>query len=268
MVASTRSANRSARIADRVARTAERSLLAGQRPLLVNSRLADPKQNVQFSEGKLLTVCGGEATLEVSGDAIYMALAARNVGTGLAVLHGWYVQDGLPTSRSHPPVEEFTSQIRDIYLPPGDIGFWQGALRDPADEVFKTVATAIETTEPLTVNILYGDFEGDSGSSASSRCRTKSRDGWCRRAGTSSSTGQNLGSTELVAKRPTSGAPAPSWSAGKGQFRFRPDLRGRALLSNSTGHGIDILSWRRQNSQARAGNRANATSSSHRAVTT
>jgi hypothetical protein len=70
------------------------------------------------------------------------------------------VQDGLPTSRSHPPVEEFTSQIRDIYLPPGDIGFWQGALRDPADEVFKTVATAIETTEPLTVNILYGDFEG------------------------------------------------------------------------------------------------------------
>jgi hypothetical protein len=158
--ASTRSANRSARIADRVARTAERSLLAGQRPLLVNSRLADPKQNVQFSEGKLLTVCGGEATLEVSGDAIYMALAARNVGTGLAVLHGWYVQDGLPTSRSHPPVEEFTSQIRDIYLPPGDIGFWQGALRDPASEVFKTVAAAIETTEPLTVNILYGDFEG------------------------------------------------------------------------------------------------------------
>ena len=158
--ASTRSANRSARIADRVARTAERSLLAGQRPLLVNSRLADPKQNVQFSEGKLLTVSGGEATLEVGADAIYMALAARNVGTGLAVLHGWYVQDGLPTSRSHPPVEEFTSQIRDIYLPPGDIGFWQGALRDPAAEVFKTVAGAIETTQPLTVNILYGDFEG------------------------------------------------------------------------------------------------------------
>jgi hypothetical protein len=59
-----------------------------------------------------------------------------------------------------PAVEEFTSQIRDIYLPPGDIGFWQGALRDPAAEVFKTVAAAIEATEPLTVNILYGDFEG------------------------------------------------------------------------------------------------------------
>jgi hypothetical protein len=157
--ASIRSANRSARTADRAARTAERSLLAGQRPLLVNSRLEDPKQDVQFSEGKLLTVCGGEATLEVT-DAIYMVIGVRNVGSGLAVVHGWYVQPGLQTSRSHPPVAEFTSQIRDIYLAPGDTGFWQGALRDPAAEVYKSVAAAIEAREPLTFNVLYGDFEG------------------------------------------------------------------------------------------------------------
>lgn len=158
--ASIRSANRSARTAGRAARTAERSLLAGQRPLLVNSRLEDPKQEVQFSEGKLLTVSGGEATLDVTGDAIHMVIAVRNAGTGLAVLHGWYVQAGLQTSRSHPPVEEFTSQIRDLFLPPGDIGFWQGALRDPAAEVFKAVSAAIQATEPLMVSVLYGDFEG------------------------------------------------------------------------------------------------------------
>ena len=171
-------------------------------------------------------MCGGEATLEVSGDAIYMALAARNVGTGLAVLHGWYVQDGLPTSRSHPPVEEFTSQIRDIYLPPGDIGFWQGALRDPADEVFKTVATAIETTEPLTVNILYGDFEGGQRVISQFALRYEEQR-WLVSSGRHFQlTGQNPGSTELVAKRTNFAAPAPSWSAGKGHFRFRPDLRG------------------------------------------
>ena len=158
--ASIRSSNRSARTADRAARTAERSLLARQRPLLVNSRLEDPKQNVQFSEGKLLTVCGGEATLEVGDDTIYMVIAVRNAGTGLALLHGWYVQAGLQMSRSHPPVAEFTSQIRDIYLPPGDTGFWQGALRDPAAEVFKAVAAAIEAREPLMVSVLYGDYEG------------------------------------------------------------------------------------------------------------
>ena len=43
---------------------AEQSLLAGQRPLLVSSRLEDPEQNLQFTEGKLLTVRGGEAALE------------------------------------------------------------------------------------------------------------------------------------------------------------------------------------------------------------
>src|SRR5262245_20634735 len=105
-------------------------------------------------------VCGGEATLDVSDGTIYMVISVRNVGTGLAVLHGWHVQTGLQTSRSYPPAEQFTGQVRDIYLPPGDIGFWQGALRDPAAEVFAVVHAAIETREPLTVSVLYGDFEG------------------------------------------------------------------------------------------------------------
>jgi hypothetical protein len=52
--------------------------------------------------------------------------AARVVGSG-----------GPQTSRSHPPAEEFTGQIRDLYLPPGDVGFWQGALRDPAAGAFQ-----------------------------------------------------------------------------------------------------------------------------------
>jgi hypothetical protein len=54
--ASIRSANRSARIAERAARTAERALLAEQRPLLTHSRLQDPKQVVQFADGRLLTL--------------------------------------------------------------------------------------------------------------------------------------------------------------------------------------------------------------------
>ena len=101
--ASVRSGNRSARAADRAARTAERSariaersLLAGQRPLLVNSRPQDPAQQVQFHEGKSLTIPGGEAKLEVTDAAVYMAISVRNVGTGLAVMRGWRVGIGLP----------------------------------------------------------------------------------------------------------------------------------------------------------------------------
>ena len=158
--ASIRSANRSARTAERAARTAERSLLAGQRPLLVTSRLEDPEQDLQFTEGQLLMVRGGEAALKVTDDAVYMALSVRNVGTGLAVLLGWHVRVGVEVARSHPPLEEFASQRRDIYVPPGDIGFWQAALRDPTAEAFKAVGAAIEAAQPLVVSVLYGDFEG------------------------------------------------------------------------------------------------------------
>jgi hypothetical protein len=158
--ASIRSANRSARISERSARTAERSLLVGQRPLLVNSRLQDPEQKIQYPEGIWLTVDGGTAGLEVTDKVVYLAVSVRNVGSGLAVLHGWSVQAGLLTERSHPPVEEFTTQNLDIYVAPGDDGLWLGALRDPAADIFHTVADAIKAGEPLVINLLYGDFEG------------------------------------------------------------------------------------------------------------
>jgi hypothetical protein len=158
--ASIRSANQSARIAERAARAAERSLLAGQRPLLVSSRLEDPEQDLQFTEGTLLAVRGGEAALKATDDAIYLAASVRNVGTGLAVLLGWHVQVGVQEARSHPPLDEFAGQRRDIYVPTGDVGFWQGALRDPTAETFKALKAAIEAAEPLVISVLYGDFEG------------------------------------------------------------------------------------------------------------
>jgi hypothetical protein len=158
--ASIRSANRSARTADRAARTAERSLLAGQRPLLVNSRLQDPKQKIQYPEGIWLTADGGTAAIEVTEDVVYLALSLRNVGTGLAVLHGWHLLVGLQTERSHPPLEEFTLQNLDIYVAAGDNGLWLGALRDPAADIFPAVSDAIKAGETLVLNLLYGDFEG------------------------------------------------------------------------------------------------------------
>ena len=158
--AAIRSANRSARISERAARTAERSLLAGQRPLLVNSRLQDPTQKIQFPEGLLLTVNGGTAEIEVTDEVVYLAVSVRNVGTGVAVLHGWHITVGLQLERSQPPVDDFTPQSLDIYVAPGDIGLWLGALRDPAADTFKAVADAFNAGETLVISLLYGDFEG------------------------------------------------------------------------------------------------------------
>ena len=158
--ASVRSANRSARTADRSARIAEETLLAGLRPLFVNSRLQDPQQKVTYVEGKLLALPGGRAALELSDDVVYMALSLRNVGSGLGVLHAWYVCPEVQRDRAHPPLEDFTSQTRDIYVAPGDIGFWQAAFRDPAAQSFQLASAAIAAGHPVTVFLLYGDFQG------------------------------------------------------------------------------------------------------------
>jgi hypothetical protein len=148
------------RSGNRSARAAERSLLAGQRPLLVSSRPQDPEQAIQFVDGTWLTVTGGGAALEVTSSAMHMAVPVRNVGTGLAVLQGWQLVPGLPAERSRPSLTDFTSQIRDIYVAPGDTGLWLGALSDPATDKFMAVAAAVEAGEDLTLSLLYGDFEG------------------------------------------------------------------------------------------------------------
>jgi len=41
-----------------------------------------------------------------------------------------------------------------------DIGFWQGAFRNPEDPRYAPARKAIEAREPWTVELLYGDHEG------------------------------------------------------------------------------------------------------------
>jgi hypothetical protein len=76
------------------------------------------------------------------------------------VLHGWYLCIGVQYERVHPPLDEFTTQNLDIYVAPGDTGYWEGACRDPDADDFKAVTAAAETGEPLVVHLLYGDYEG------------------------------------------------------------------------------------------------------------
>ncbi len=41
---------------------------------------------------------------------------------------------------SPPPLEDFTTLTRDLYIAPGDVGFWQGALRDPGSDDYRKPA--------------------------------------------------------------------------------------------------------------------------------
>ncbi len=60
----------------------------------------------------------------------------------------------------HAPEDLYRTQTRDLYVPAGDVGLWQGALRDANDPTHGEVAAAIAAREPLTVELLYSDQVG------------------------------------------------------------------------------------------------------------
>jgi hypothetical protein len=106
---------------------------------------------------------GGRAVAEHVDGIVYLAISLRNVGSGIGVCQGWFATSGLTTSWSmptHAPEEEFRLQTRDLYIPSGDIGMWQGALRHPDDPVRGAIAEAIDSREPISLELLYTDQVG------------------------------------------------------------------------------------------------------------
>ena len=146
---------------NRSARVAERSLLAAQRPILIPSREDDPTEVVRFGDGIIVNVPGHGYALEMHDGQIYMAIGVRNGGAGVAVLHSWQVLVMPRTGGSPPPeFDRFRPQLRDLYIPAGANGFWQGAIRDAADPAYGSVRAALEAGERLMVDLLYSDHEG------------------------------------------------------------------------------------------------------------
>ena len=145
----------------RATRATEAALLAGVRPVLVSSRLEDAAQKVGFIDDHWVHVAGGRAVAEATESAIYLVVSVRNVGNGIAVLDRWDLLAGrASTERSSGDIDRFQRLTRDIYVPAGDQGFWQGALRDPSDRLFSIARDAIRDRQPLTIDVLYGDHEG------------------------------------------------------------------------------------------------------------
>lgn len=152
----------SVRSANRAARTAELALLEGLRPQLMPSRRQDPPEKVNFVDQHWVLVNGGQGLVDVTDDVIYLAITLRNVGRGMAVLHSWTVFEASTSAQrpGHADPAGFRRLTRDLYVPAGDLGFWQGALRDPAEPEFAAVAKAVIAGEPVTIELLYGDNEG------------------------------------------------------------------------------------------------------------
>ncbi len=152
--ASVRSANRSARVA-------ERSLLLGLRPVLIPTYESDRPEEIYFGDEHSLRLHGATAAAEEANGNVYFAIPLRNMGSGLAVLHGWRLARGRPSaSDQRPDLDAFRQQLRDLYIPAGDTGYWQGAVREETDRFMEDARAAVRNREPLTIDLLYGDWEG------------------------------------------------------------------------------------------------------------
>jgi len=154
---STRSANRAARVS-------EQALNIGLRPLLFNARPQDPPQKVGFVDDHWLVLRDGLAALQQVDANIYMAMPVRNVASGMAVLHGWHLWStdvgARLSQQTPPPVEDFRRLNRDLYVPAGDVSFWQAAIRDVEDPLHAPLAQAIDRRARVGIDLLYGDHEG------------------------------------------------------------------------------------------------------------
>ena len=107
-----------------------------------------------------MEVPAGEAVIMHRNGAVLMAIAVRNVGTGLALVQGWHLRVGRTTiADDHQPAESFRRLTRDIYVSSNDTGFWQGAIRDESDPDHGEVRRALEARESLTIEVLYTDQE-------------------------------------------------------------------------------------------------------------
>jgi hypothetical protein len=159
------------RSANRAGRNAERALLVGLRPVLFASRMDDPSQKIRWGDDHWALLAGGRALLDDVDGVVYLALSLRNVGSGIAVLHGWNIDESMLINPAatlaemqaavvRPDPDTFRPQTRDLYAPPGDVSFWQAAIRSPDDPDRPMVSAAISGSCPLYVDLLYGDQEG------------------------------------------------------------------------------------------------------------
>ena len=162
----TRSANRSARIA-------ERALDLNLRPVLIPAHEWDAAERVTFFD-EIVQLRGGFATVEQRGGNLYFAAQLRNVGAGIGVLTSWLVEVGpeLPRSSAStvsqlptdppPHYETFVPQQRSLYVPAGDVGYWQGAVRECDTERGDGAALrrAVDAGDRLTLWLRYADPDG------------------------------------------------------------------------------------------------------------
>jgi hypothetical protein len=153
-------------------------LLIGLRPVLAPTNEDDTAITVAFADAHFVSVPGGAGSVELEDGRLYFVIPLRNVGQGLAVLHSWRVARRDGHAAEQPAVESFRRLSRDLYIPAGGTGFWQGAIREADDGMRAGIDDAVTEGEPLIIDLLYGDYEGGQRTISRFSVARTDDDGW------------------------------------------------------------------------------------------
>jgi hypothetical protein len=168
-----RSSNRSARIAEQALRT-------GMRPLLAPSLVDAPAQKALWRGGHTARIAGGRAVVEEEDGVIYVAMSLRNLGSGIALLHGWYPRPREDVFANNGPgeVDDFRRLTIDLYIQAGDTGYFESAVRDEEDPLLPEFLSVIKERRGFTLDLLYGDQTGGQRTISRFVILPTSDDGW------------------------------------------------------------------------------------------
>ena len=160
------------------------------RPLLVPSLADDPVQKVLWGDRHAARLNGGRAIVELANDVIYLAIGVRNLGAGIALLHGWYPMPGrVFMDEGHADLDDFRRLRIDLYIPAGGPGYWESAIRDADDPVRAGFLQAITERSRSRWTCSTATNKAASARSAASRCcrPRPTTAGSAKRAGTGTS---------------------------------------------------------------------------------
>ena len=149
------------------------------RPLLIPSDPADPVQKVIWRDRHTARLEGGHAVAEEQDGVIHLAIGLRNVGAGIALLHGWHpIPDRALVNDPPARPDDFRRLTIDLYVPAGGVRYWEGAVRDPEDAVHPEFTTALKEHRAFTIDLLYGDEQGGQRTISRFTVLPASGDGW------------------------------------------------------------------------------------------
>ena len=111
-------------------------------------------------------------------------MGVRNVGAGMAPLHGWRpygsrVLDEVPLADS----DGFRNLSIDLNVAPRDSGYFEGAIRDADDAIPHDLVATINERRPFKIDLLYGDQQARRRTASRFTVLPAEEDGWfCRAA--------------------------------------------------------------------------------------